>query len=48
MTLPLGSLRVGPNIISVIHSWLARAHSKALVGPPNGEGGLCLMERASN
>ena len=47
MTLPVASLRVGPNIMSVIHNSLARAHSKALVGPPEG-GGKCLIERASN
>ena len=33
--------------MSVIHNSLARAHSKALVGPP-GAGARCLMERASN
>ena len=43
MTLPEASLRVGPNIMSVIHNSLARAHSKALVGPP-GAGAKCLME----
>ena len=38
MTWPPADLRVGPNIMSVIQSWLARAHSKALVGPLGGGG----------